>query len=84
MLLEEKTKKGGWKARHVDSGCIGHIVNSEKVPGDKQPGDVVELLVHSPEKPSFLWPTVEEEQRAQKGQDKTKKGPGSQPRGGRR
>ncbi len=85
VLLEEKTKKGGWKARHVDSGCIGHIVNSEKVPGDKQPGDEVELIVASAsDLMSFRWPTEEEKQRAQKGQDKTKKGPGSQPKGGRR
>ncbi len=85
VLLEEKTKKGGWMARHVDSGCKGHIVNTEKVPGDKQPGEEVELIVASAsDSMSFRWPTEEEKQRAQKGQDKTKKGPGSQPRGGRR
>jgi len=85
MLLEEKTKKGGWKARHVDSNQSGPIVNTEKVPGDKQPGEEVELIVASAsESMSFRWPTEEEKQRAQKAQDKTKKGPGHQPRGGRR
>ena len=84
VLLEEKTKKGGWKARHEDSGRSGYIVNSQDVPSDKQPGDVVELLVYSPEEPSFLWPTEEEEQRAQKAKDKKKQLPGSQPKGGRR
>ncbi|QUV83702.1 hypothetical protein [Chloracidobacterium aggregatum] len=85
MLLEEKTKKGGWKARHLDSRREGPIVNTKEVPGDKQPGEEVELIVASAgDSLSFRWPTEEEKQRAQKAQDKTKKGPGHQLKGGRR
>jgi len=85
VLLEEKTKKGGWKARHLDSRREGPIVNTKEVPGDKQPGEEVELIVASAgDSLSFRWPTEEEKQRAQKAQDKTKKGPGHQPKGGRR
>ncbi len=45
VLLEEKTKKGGWKARHEASGLEGPIQNSTRVPGDKKPGDPVTVLV---------------------------------------
>lgn len=47
QLLDEKNKKGGWKARHVESGLEGSIIDSQNVPADKKPGDVVELTVHS-------------------------------------
>lgn len=53
VLLEEKTKKGGWKAKHLESGKTGPIVNSERVQG--HPGDTVTLIVHS-DQPSFRWP----------------------------
>ncbi len=46
-LLEEKTKKGGWKAKHIDSGLQGPIQDSQKVPEDAQPGQRVELTVAS-------------------------------------
>lgn len=42
-LLEEKTKKGGWKAKA--SGIHGVIQNSQKVPGDVKPGQKVKLKV---------------------------------------
>lgn len=45
VLLEEKTKKGGWKARHQASGLEGPIQNSPHVPADRNPGDRVSVLV---------------------------------------
>jgi hypothetical protein len=60
-------------------------VNTKEVPGDKQPGEEVELIVASAgASQSFRWPTEEEKQRAQKAKDKKKQLPGSQPKGGRR
>ncbi len=47
VLLEERTRKGGWKARHEPSGLSGHIQNSGDVPADAQPGELVELVVAS-------------------------------------
>ena len=46
-LLEEKTKRGGWKAKHVDSGLEGPIQDSQNVPADAEPGQRVELTVAS-------------------------------------
>src|SRR5690606_20321350 len=45
VLLEERTRKGGWKARHEVSGLEGPIQNSAAVPADKKPGDRVTLIV---------------------------------------
>jgi CRISPR-associated protein Cmr6 len=45
VLLEERTRKGGWKARHEPSGLVGHIHNSGEVPAGAQPGDRLSLLV---------------------------------------
>ncbi len=47
VLLEERTKKGGWKARHLASGWSGPILDWQKVPADKAPGDVLTLVVDS-------------------------------------
>ena len=46
-LLEEKTKRGGWKAKHVDSGLEGPIQDSQNVPADAELGQRVELTVAS-------------------------------------
>ncbi len=46
-LLEEKTKKGGWRARHTASGVSGPIVNTNETPSDWQPGMEVELKVEA-------------------------------------
>jgi len=46
-LLAEKTKRGGWRARHVDTGLAGPIHNSRDVPIDSQAGDTVTLIVAS-------------------------------------
>lgn len=58
VLLEERTKRGGWKARHEPSGLSGPIQNSDAVPAEKKPGDHVELLVAfaSPRGIAFKWP----------------------------
>ncbi|MGO9814880.1 MAG: type III-B CRISPR module RAMP protein Cmr6 [Isosphaeraceae bacterium] len=81
VLLEEKTKKGGWKAKHDSSGLDGPIQNTGDVPGDKRPGDKVILIVASvnPREIAFRYPTAADDQRA----TKPKGGPkGSQrPRG---
>jgi CRISPR-associated protein Cmr6 len=44
-LLEERTKKGGWKARHDDSGLEGPVQNSTEVPSDKKAGEQIRVEV---------------------------------------
>ena len=44
-LLEEKTKKGGWKAREKLTGLSGPIQNTQAVPADANAGDSVNLRV---------------------------------------
>jgi len=79
VLLEEKTKKGGWKARVADKQeLIGPIVNTGDVPSDKNPGDEVELkIVSIPTVPGaeamFRWPTEEDLQPKDKKKRKKKK-----------
>ena len=59
LLLPEKTKKGGWKAKHEPCGMSGPVQNSTAVPGDATPGQRVSLVVASasPREISFRWPT---------------------------
>jgi CRISPR-associated protein Cmr6 len=73
VLLEERTKKNGWKARHQGSNLSGPIQNSDKVPADHKPGDVVTLTVQSvsPKQMDFRWPT-EEPTREKEGKNQTK------------
>lgn len=48
VLLEEKTKKGCWKAAVKESPEIsGPIINTTAVPGDKKAGDEIKLTVTS-------------------------------------
>jgi CRISPR-associated protein Cmr6 len=79
QLLEERTKKGGWRATHLLSGLTGNIQNSEAVPTDKKTGDTVELIVASAT--AFNYPTPEQEARAQRGKSNGRGGAG---KGGRR
>ena len=60
VLLDEKTKKGGWKAKHEPSGLQGPIQNTAAVPGDSAPGSRVGLVVASinPRAIAFRWPTA--------------------------
>jgi CRISPR-associated protein Cmr6 len=46
-LLEERTKKGGWKARHERSGLAGPIQNSGDVPAAEKAGGHLTLIVAS-------------------------------------
>jgi CRISPR-associated protein Cmr6 len=81
VLLEEKTKGGGWKARHAATGRVGPIVNSNDVPGDRKAGDEVELIVASinPTAIQFRFPTAQDTGRSPKGP-----GRGGPPNRGRR
>jgi CRISPR-associated protein Cmr6 len=47
VLLEERTKKGGWKALHEASGLAGAIQNSADVPATEKPGSRVKLVIAS-------------------------------------
>jgi hypothetical protein len=47
VLLEERTKKGGWRAAYPQNGLQGPIVNPGLVPSDKGAGDTLTLLIHS-------------------------------------
>lgn len=46
-LLEERTRKGGWKARHEPSGLAGPVQNSVDVPPTATPGSRLTLVVAS-------------------------------------
>ena len=57
-LLEEKTRKGGWKAKHRDSGLQGPIQDNHNVPAEARPGQRVKLTVASvsaKEEMAFRW-----------------------------
>ena len=77
VLLDEKTKKGGWKAKHEPSGLQGPIQNTAATPGDAAPGSRVGLVVASinPRAIAFRWPTA---------RDAGPTGPGNRSRPGRR
>ncbi|MBN1984607.1 MAG: type III-B CRISPR module RAMP protein Cmr6 [Chitinivibrionales bacterium] len=48
ILLEEKTKKGGWRIQcKEDPSLIGPITDSNLVPADKKPEDEIALVVTS-------------------------------------
>lgn len=66
QLLEERTKKGGWRAMHLPTGLVGDIQNSAVVPPNKKPGDMLELFVAFANERgiAFRFPTPEEEARA--------------------
>ncbi len=68
QLLEERTKKGGWRAMHGGSGLSGPIQNSGDVPSDKKAGDVLELIVASATERGidFRYPTPADEVRAKR------------------
>jgi len=83
ILLEEKTKKGGWKAKHEPSDRVGPIQNSGDVPADRKPGDRVTLIVMSAGVTGdiqFRWPTQADEERQNSGREGRR---GDDRRGGR-
>jgi hypothetical protein len=57
VLLGEKTKKGGWKAKLKGAEGVGDILPGNEPP-DLAPGQEVELIVQStdPKNMSFRWP----------------------------
>lgn len=56
VLLEEKTKKEGWKAQVTGTQLSGAIINSDRVQGAA--GDQVDLIINSANgsNSSFKWP----------------------------
>ncbi len=86
QLLEERTKRGGWKARHEPSGLGGPIQNTRDVPADRKVGDMLKLIVASANERelAFRYPTRAEEERAQRAPGRAKGSIGSPGRGGRR
>jgi CRISPR-associated protein Cmr6 len=85
QLLEERTKKRGWKAMHEPSGLRGPINNSRDVPADKNVGDALRLIVTSVKEReiAFRYPTPADEELAQRAPNKGKKHDDPR-RGGRR
>lgn len=45
ILLPEKTNKGGWKVRSIDSAISGAIQNNQEVHADKKAGDKVKVMI---------------------------------------
>lgn len=76
QLLEERTKKGGWKAKHVPSDLSGPIQNSGDVPSDKKAGDTLALIVASANEREihFRYPTPADEARAKRAIGKGQRG----------
>lgn len=86
QLLEERTKKGGWKAMHAPSGLGGPIQNGGDVPSEKNVGDTLKLIVAiaSERELAFRYPTPVDEERAQRALNKGKDGRSDSAKGGRR
>ena len=68
ILLEERTKKGGWKAKHEPTGLQGPLQNTAIVPDDACAGQRVTLIVAfaNTTQIGFNWPTPEIEARLMK------------------
>jgi hypothetical protein len=47
VLLEKKTKKGGWKAQSIAGNISGPIQNSGEITTDKKPGDIINVVIKS-------------------------------------
>jgi CRISPR-associated protein Cmr6 len=60
-LLEEKTQKGSWRARHIESGRTGYLLNTADVVADAKAGDKVKLIAHAVPMTgeiTFRWPVA--------------------------
>ncbi|MCZ7664443.1 MAG: TIGR03986 family CRISPR-associated RAMP protein [Thermoleophilia bacterium] len=68
VLLEERTRKGGWRALHEPTGLAGHIHNSSDVPAEAKPGDRLALVVASvsAREIAFRFPTASTASRSEK------------------
>lgn len=75
ILLEERTKKGGWRALYSKDQLSGPIVNSNLVPSEKMPGETMTLIVHSVNRfeMAFRVPTAADEEKADKAKKKKKR-----------
>lgn len=73
VLLERKTKKGGWMARHLETGIEGPIQGT--APADSKPGEEVTLARAN--RTDFKWPTDEDRERL----SMPPREPGSKPTG---
>ena len=82
VLLEERTRKGGWRARHEPTGKEMTIGNTGDVPAERKPGDRVELYVFSGD--AFQWPTDKVRQAAGRRRDASQAPRRGGPRGRRR
>ncbi len=80
-LLEEKTKRGGWKAKHLDSGLEGPIQDKENAPANAKPGQSVTLTVASVKEREMAFRWAEPRQSKKTSGRNSKQGPR---RGGRR
>lgn len=80
-ILEEKTKKGKWKARHMESGRDGCIIDD--APDNLEPGQRVKLYVHAAhaghQDIAFKW-TAPKKSRSNKSHPKHHRGSGRQRR----
>ena len=47
ILMREKTKKGGWKARLATQDKSGHVINTSDIPENKKPDDTLEMRIKS-------------------------------------
>lgn len=85
-LIEERTRKGGWKALHKPSGLSGAVQNTGDVPADKNVGDTLTLIVAiaNDREIAFRHPTPADEARAQRAPTKRRGGRGGPGQGGRR
>ena len=84
-MLDERTKKGGWRARHVAIGIAGPIQNGGDLPPEKKAGDRLPLIVQSanPKEIAFKYPTEAILKQLEKMKSKQRgRGPGKG-RGGR-
>lgn len=68
ILCEERTKKGGWKAKEKETEMIGPINNSQDVPTSLHTGNEVTLKIASfTDKIAFNYPTIVESKKNQRG-----------------
>ena len=59
ILIPEKTRRGGWRAKLLRRGTVGPITNTADMPNSAQPGQMVTLRVgaisHDGKRIQFYW-----------------------------
>ena len=81
VLLDERTRKGGWRAKHEPTEKKMPIQNSAEVPDDCKPGDRVELYVFSSD--AFQWLSEKVKQQLERRRSAGPQRAGAGPRGHR-